>query len=75
MAQTTMNIYASDQIFKYALAIHICKCISTNLLLHYSYVTRLGGTFIGLLFGLACWYIGETERIAAYLSPLDVYLL
>ncbi|KAI1798167.1 hypothetical protein LXA43DRAFT_979068 [Ganoderma leucocontextum] len=39
MAQTTLNIYASDQIFNYA--------------------TRLGGTFIGALIGMVCWYIGS----------------
>ncbi|KAJ7261026.1 hypothetical protein C8J57DRAFT_1184384 [Mycena rebaudengoi] len=39
MAQTTINIYAADQIF--------------------NYVTRLLGTFIGLVFGLAAWYAGN----------------
>ncbi|KAK7062721.1 hypothetical protein VNI00_000209 [Paramarasmius palmivorus] len=39
MAQTTMNIYASDQIF--------------NLF------TRLLGTVVGLIFGLAAWYMGN----------------
>ncbi|KAL7284167.1 hypothetical protein ACG7TL_001449 [Trametes sanguinea] len=38
MAQTTMNIYASDQVYNYAL--------------------RLGGTFVGALLGMVCWYIG-----------------
>ncbi|KAI0777718.1 hypothetical protein BD413DRAFT_519071 [Trametes elegans] len=38
MAQTTMNIYAADQVFNYAM--------------------RLGGTFIGAVLGMACWYIG-----------------
>ncbi|TFK82815.1 hypothetical protein K466DRAFT_666286 [Polyporus arcularius HHB13444] len=38
MAQTTMNIYASDQVF--------------------NYVMRIGGTFVGALFGMVCWYIG-----------------
>ncbi|KAJ7257147.1 hypothetical protein C8J57DRAFT_1136056 [Mycena rebaudengoi] len=39
MAQTTLNIYAADQIF--------------------NYVTRLLGTLIGLVFGLAAWYAGN----------------
>ncbi|TBU59289.1 hypothetical protein BD310DRAFT_976680 [Dichomitus squalens] len=39
MAQTTMNIYASDQIF--------------------NYVMRLGGTFVGAVVGMVCWYIGS----------------
>ncbi|KAJ7463697.1 hypothetical protein FB451DRAFT_1352935 [Mycena latifolia] len=39
MAQTTINIYAADQI--------------------YNYVTRLGGTFLGLGFGLVAWYAGN----------------
>ncbi|KAG7095005.1 hypothetical protein E1B28_005799 [Marasmius oreades] len=43
MAQTTMNIYASDQIF--------------NL------ITRLMGTAIGLVLGLAAWYMGNGHGI------------
>ncbi|KAJ7132494.1 hypothetical protein C8R44DRAFT_978049 [Mycena epipterygia] len=39
MAQTTLNIYAADQIF--------------------NYVTRLGGTLVGLAFGLVAWYAGN----------------
>ncbi|KAJ7160023.1 hypothetical protein C8R43DRAFT_1064102 [Mycena crocata] len=39
MAQTTMNIYAADQI--------------------YNYVTRLGGTLLGLVLGLIAWYAGN----------------
>ncbi|KAI0635211.1 hypothetical protein C8Q77DRAFT_1106698 [Trametes polyzona] len=38
MAQTTLNIYASDQVFNYAM--------------------RLGGTFVGAVLGMVCWYIG-----------------
>ncbi|KAI0746793.1 hypothetical protein C8Q80DRAFT_1220068 [Daedaleopsis nitida] len=40
MAQTTMNIYASDQVF--------------------NYVVRLGGTFVGAILGMVCWYIGAS---------------
>ncbi|KAK7002342.1 hypothetical protein R3P38DRAFT_2729656 [Favolaschia claudopus] len=39
MAQTTLNIYAADQIF--------------------NYVTRLGGTLLGLALGLIAWYAGN----------------
>ncbi|KAJ6506182.1 hypothetical protein C8R47DRAFT_1037328 [Mycena vitilis] len=39
MAQTTLNIYAADQIF--------------------NYVTRLGGTLLGLALGLVGWYAGN----------------
>ncbi|KAJ7186248.1 hypothetical protein B0H12DRAFT_1173827 [Mycena haematopus] len=39
MAQTTLNIYAADQIF--------------------NYVTRLGGTLLGLGLGLIAWYAGN----------------
>ncbi|KAJ7834017.1 hypothetical protein B0H13DRAFT_2370095 [Mycena leptocephala] len=39
MAQTTLNIYAADQISKS--------------------VTRLGGTFLGLVLGLIAWYAGN----------------
>ncbi|OBZ77446.1 Uncharacterized protein C57A7.05 [Grifola frondosa] len=38
MAQTTLNIYASDQIF--------------------NYVMRIGGTFVGAVVSMLCWYIG-----------------
>lgn len=41
MAQTTLNIYAADQIWNYML--------------------RLIGTFIGLISGLLCWYIGSAK--------------
>ncbi|KZT02812.1 uncharacterized protein LAESUDRAFT_729774 [Laetiporus sulphureus 93-53] len=41
MAQTTLNIYAADQIW--------------NLVL------RLAGTFVGLVVGLLCWYIGSAK--------------
>ncbi|KAF7369614.1 hypothetical protein MVEN_00292200 [Mycena venus] len=39
MAQTTLNVYAADQIF--------------------NYVTRLGGTLLGLALGLIAWYAGN----------------
>ncbi|TDL18689.1 hypothetical protein BD410DRAFT_900749 [Rickenella mellea] len=39
MAQTTLGVYVSDQIF--------------------SYVTRLGGTFLGLALGTLGWYVGN----------------
>ncbi|KAI0946571.1 hypothetical protein AcW1_010001 [Taiwanofungus camphoratus] len=45
MAQTTLNIYVSDQIW--------------------NYVTRLIGTFIGLIIGLLCWYIGSAKSIGS----------
>lgn len=57
MAQTTLNIYAADQIFKCVphvllrpLLITVCAC---------SYVTRLGGTLLGLALGLVGWYAGQ----------------
>ncbi|KAI8970891.1 hypothetical protein BD414DRAFT_501521 [Trametes punicea] len=60
MAQTTMNIYASDQV--------------------YNYVMRLGGTFVGAVLGMLCWYIGAGHGhgnpyglaaiVAVFLLPL-----
>ncbi|KAH9896908.1 hypothetical protein C8Q73DRAFT_642067 [Cubamyces lactineus] len=60
MAQTTMNIYASDQVYNYAM--------------------RLGGTFVGAVLGMLCWYIGAGHGngnpyglatiVAVFLLPL-----
>ncbi|KAI0646345.1 hypothetical protein C8Q79DRAFT_909612 [Trametes meyenii] len=60
MAQTTMNIYASDQVYNYAM--------------------RIGGTFVGAVLGMVCWYIGAGHGngnpyglaaiVAAFLLPL-----
>ncbi|KAJ7867815.1 hypothetical protein B0H13DRAFT_1897458 [Mycena leptocephala] len=44
MAQTTLNIYAADQIF--------------------NYLTRLGGTFLGLILGLVARYAGIPTELA-----------
>jgi hypothetical protein len=41
MAQTTLTIYAGDQL--------------------YNYFIRLTGTFVGLIFGLLAWYIGNAN--------------
>jgi hypothetical protein len=39
-------------------------------MLHFtSYFTRIIGTVIGLLLGLACWYIGENDSFLLYLLP------
>ncbi|KAI0266395.1 hypothetical protein BC834DRAFT_969434 [Gloeopeniophorella convolvens] len=60
MAQTTLTIYAGDQL--------------------YNYVIRLAGTFIGLVFGLLVWYVGNAHAhgnaygtaasVAVFLVPL-----
>jgi hypothetical protein len=47
-----------------------CENIPTDLMMHPSYVTRLIGTFIGLCFGLATWYIGENDLISRYFVML-----
>ncbi|KAJ7265291.1 hypothetical protein C8J57DRAFT_1622398 [Mycena rebaudengoi] len=53
MAQTTLNIYAANQIF--------------------NYVTRLLGTLIGLVFGLAAWYAStETSNGNSYGTAVTV---
>ncbi|KAF7303825.1 hypothetical protein MIND_00612300 [Mycena indigotica] len=53
MAQTTLNIYAADQIF--------------------NYVTRLVGTFVGLLIGLVAWYAGDGHGIGNYYGAAAAY--
>ena len=57
MAQTTLNIYASDQLFKYEHLIIEHWSYSHGSIV--SYFTRLLGTFIGAVIGLLSWYIGQ----------------
>ena len=74
MAQTTMNIYASDQIFKCALT-NTPGHIPIDLMLPGSYVTRIIGTFAGLCLGLLSWYIGEIISIRPCFVCFDVILM
>ncbi|KAJ7054138.1 hypothetical protein C8F01DRAFT_1164075 [Mycena amicta] len=53
MAQTTLNIFAADQIF--------------------NYVTRLAGTFMGLVLGLVAWYAGNGHGVGNYYGAAVAY--
>ncbi|KAJ7784920.1 hypothetical protein DFH07DRAFT_763532 [Mycena maculata] len=57
MAQTTINIYAADQIFKYTPSISTLSSTLVGLAIGLvaCYVTRLAGTLVGLAIGLVAW--------------------
>ena len=58
MAQTTLTIYAGDQLFK---CVDIFSLFLTSLTVKWnSYFARLTATFIGLIVGLIVWYVGES---------------
>lgn len=56
MAQTTLTIFAGDQLFK---SVFFHSTLSSLIIYWNSYFTRLTGTFVGLILGLLVWYIGE----------------
>jgi hypothetical protein len=57
MAQTTLTIYAGDQLYK---SVVFSQFSILPLITNWnSYFTRLTGTFVGLFLGLLVWYIGE----------------
>ena len=56
MAQTTLTLYAGDQLYR---PVDLFFVVPPFLTIEWhSYVTRLAGTFIGLIVGLLVWYIG-----------------
>jgi len=66
MAQTTLNIYAADQIFKY------CFPLPTDMIRFdskfLSLVIRLLGSFVGLIVGVLVWYIGTFTPLRSLCS-------
>lgn len=58
MAQTTLNIYVADQIYKYETSLWSRNNICSDLF-RCSYVARILGTVLGLVIGTAVWYIGS----------------
>lgn len=58
MAQTTLTIYAGDQLYK---SVDFSSSFLFLIIICNSYFLRLIGTFIGLIIGLLVWYIGECQ--------------
>lgn len=65
MAQTTLTIFAGDQLYKYV----VLPLILSSVIMNWnSYFARLTGTFVGLILGLLVWYIGEClYRVSSFL--------
>lgn len=57
MAQTTLNIYAADQIFKWVFSIDY-QCLLADIQFSHSIFARVIGTSAGLILGSLAWYIG-----------------
>lgn len=65
MAQTTLNIYTGDQIYKLAGFFAHARTVNASIDCYFhSYVIRLLGTFVGLIIGLLIWYIGALTSVA-----------
>ena len=70
MAQTTLTIFAGDQLYKYV----VFPLILSSLILKWnSYFVRLTGTFVGLILGVLVWYIGERHyRVSPFLQHVII---
>ena len=66
MAQTTLTIFAGDQLYRSV----VFPLFLRSLIIHWnSYFSRLTGTFLGLILGLLAWYIGERNyRVSCFLQ-------
>ncbi|KAJ7763951.1 hypothetical protein DFH07DRAFT_1016934 [Mycena maculata] len=71
MAQTTINIYAADQIFNYVTRL-AGTLVGLAIGLVAYYVTRLAGTLVGLAIGLVACYV---TRLAGTLVGLAIGLV
>lgn len=67
MAQTTLTMFAGDQLYK---SVDFFFSFPPFLTIEWhSYVLRLTGTFIGLIVGLLAWYIGGSHYHFLTLPP------
>jgi len=70
MAQTTLTIFAGDQLYKFVV-FHFS--LSIMIMNWNSYFVRLIGTFVGLIVGLLVWYIGERHyHISSFLQHVFI---
>lgn len=71
MAQTTLTIFAGDQLYKSV--VFPLSSLSSLIINWNSYFTRLTGTFVGLILGLLVWYIGERYyRVSSFLQHVVI---
>lgn len=70
MAQTTLTIFAGDQLYK---SVVFSLFLSSLIINGNSYVTRLTGTFVGLILGVLAWYIGGHHyRVSSFLQHVVI---
>lgn len=70
MAQTTLTIYAGDQLYK---SVDFHSSLSSLIINSNSFFVRLTGTFVGLILGVLVWYIGERHyRVSSFLQHVVI---
>ena len=70
MAQTTLTIYAGDQLYK---SVDFHSSLSPLIISWNSFFVRLTGTFVGLILGVLVWYIGERHSsVSSFLQHVVI---